>query len=135
MRRFFMIAVLVGLGVAVWRIGGLLSSDAIGMAVGMVFGVLAGVPAALLVLATSRRNDDRQEEDSFTGARTDRQLPAYPYQPPVIVVTGSQVPHAQPQPAQAANTPYYVASNTNGWDTQRSERRFKVVGEREDWVK
>lgn len=135
MRRFLMMAALVGFGVMVWRIGTMLSSDAIGMAVGMVFGVMAGVPAALLVLATSRRSDERQAEDAYAPVRSDRQLPAYPYQPPVIVVTGGQAPQAQPHPAQLANPPYFVPSNTNGWDTQRGERRFKVVGEREEWVK
>ena len=39
-----------------WRISELLSPDAIGMAIGLGFGVLAGLPAAALVIvATSRR--------------------------------------------------------------------------------
>ena len=38
-----------------WRISELLSPDAIGMALGMMFGVLAGLPAAALVLVASRR--------------------------------------------------------------------------------
>ena len=39
-----------------WRISELLSPDAIGMALGLGFGVLAGLPAAALVIvATSRR--------------------------------------------------------------------------------
>lgn len=36
-------------------IGDKLSTDALGMAVGLVFGVIATIPAALLVLAASRR--------------------------------------------------------------------------------
>lgn len=138
MRRFVMLAGLVMLGVFAWRLGESLSSDALGMAVGMVFGILAGIPAALLVLATSNRR--RQEEEEAQAERydrysrqNDRQLPAYPYQPPVIVVAGggqAQQPAAPP----LGPGPYYVPSQTAQWDGGRSERRFKVVGEREEWI-
>ncbi|MCB0079599.1 MAG: hypothetical protein KDE47_01645, partial [Caldilineaceae bacterium] len=40
-----------------FRIGGELSSDAFGMAIGMLFGIMAGIPTALLVLASARRRD------------------------------------------------------------------------------
>lgn len=42
-----------------WRLGENLSSDAIGMALGIMFGVLAGLPVALLVLASDRRQAER----------------------------------------------------------------------------
>jgi hypothetical protein len=59
MRRLIVLGVMVFVGVAAWQIGNKLSSDAISMALGLVFGVLSGVPAALLVLATSgRRRSD-----------------------------------------------------------------------------
>ena len=70
MRRFLMLALLVILGVMTWRLGTSLSSDALGMAVGVVFGVLAGVPAALLVLATNSRR--REQEDDERSERNDR---------------------------------------------------------------
>ena len=38
-----------------WRISELLSPDAIGMALGLAFGVLAGLPAAALVIVASSR--------------------------------------------------------------------------------
>ena len=41
-----------------WRISELLSPDAIGMAIGLTFGVLAGVPTAALVLLARRRDDE-----------------------------------------------------------------------------
>jgi hypothetical protein len=138
MRRFLMLAMLVVLGVMTWRLGTSLSSDALGMAVGVVFGVLAGVPAALLVLATSSRRREQEEEryeryDRYQG-RQDRQLPAYPYQPPVIVVAGAQAPQ-QPAPPPLGPGPYYVPNNqVNSWEPPRGERRFKVVGEREEWI-
>ena len=70
MRRFVMLALLVILGVMTWRLGSSLSSDALGMAVGVVFGVLAGIPAALLVLATNSRR--REQEDEERSERYDR---------------------------------------------------------------
>lgn len=46
-----------------WFIAGMLSPDAVGMAVGMLFGVLAGIPTALLMMANNRQrasDDDEQ---------------------------------------------------------------------------
>lgn len=52
-------------GVLAWQIGGRLSTDAVGMGVGLVFGALAGFPAALLVFAASgRRTDDGAAYDA-----------------------------------------------------------------------
>lgn len=134
MRRFIMLALLVILGIMTWRLGSSLSSDALGMAVGVVFGVLAGIPAALLVLATNSRRREREDEERYERyqQRQDRQLPAYPYQPPVIVVAGAQSPQAGPPPQ--GHGPYFVPNQMNSWEPPRSERRYKVVGEREEWI-
>lgn len=49
----------IGGGLFAWAIGSRLSTDAVGMGVGLVFGMLAGIPAALLVFAaTKQRVDD-----------------------------------------------------------------------------
>lgn len=53
---------LIGAGVVFfiaigWQVGDKLSPDALGMAVGLVFGVMATIPAALLVLAATHRPD------------------------------------------------------------------------------
>ena len=55
MRTIIGIAALIFVGMLTWQIGARLSTDAVGMGVGLVFGVLAGIPTALLVLATDRR--------------------------------------------------------------------------------
>ncbi len=136
MRRFIMLALLVIVGVMAWRLGSALSSDALGMAVGVVFGVLAGIPAALLVLATnSRRREQEEERYERYQQRQDRQLPTYPYQPPVIVVAGAQSPQQAAPPPGAGGAPYFVPSQPNHWgEPGRSQRSFKVVGEREEWL-
>lgn len=63
MRVALAIAVPLGasLTVILWRISTLLSPDAVAMALGLFFGVLAGVPAMALV-AMARRRD---EEDDY----------------------------------------------------------------------
>lgn len=128
-----------------------LSSDALGMAVGVVFGVLAGVPSALLVLASSRRqedDDDLKEWGNVDGFREwqrqqqgERALPPYPYQPPVIVLAA---PVEQPpvvnytdacsvtihKPVNAVPT---IADRQRQIAAQRGGRVFRVVGEREEW--
>lgn len=49
--------VLVFAGIVAWRIGERLSSDAISMGLGLLFGILAGVPTALLVMLGGRRSE------------------------------------------------------------------------------
>ena len=61
------------LGVGAWGVASVLSSDALGMVIGLLFGILAGVPSALLALATARNN---AEGDPF------RQPPPTAYTPP-----------------------------------------------------
>lgn len=62
MRRLIGLAALLFAGMLAWQVGNRLSTDAVGMGVGLVFGVLAGVPAALLVLATGRRQRDDDDD-------------------------------------------------------------------------
>ncbi|HRJ43732.1 MAG TPA: hypothetical protein PL105_17730, partial [Caldilineaceae bacterium] len=53
MKRLAIVGLLIFVGFAGWRVGGALSTDAMGMAVGIVFGVLASLPVALLMLAAT----------------------------------------------------------------------------------
>jgi len=70
MRIVAIVAVVVVAALA-WSIVNRLSADAIGMALGLGFGVLAGIPAALLVFVASRRRppydyDDDSEPSRFS---------------------------------------------------------------------
>lgn len=56
-RIFTFISVFI-IGVALWRATDKVSPDAIGMALGVLFGILAGVPVALLVIAGTRRQPE-----------------------------------------------------------------------------
>ena len=55
MKQLAVLTLLLIAGLLAWLFASRLSADALGMAVGLIFGVLAGVPAALLVLAANRR--------------------------------------------------------------------------------
>lgn len=87
------IAMVVGLcilGWMTWRLGSSLSSDALGMAVGVLFGVLAGIPSALLVLASGHRQARREsgyydDDDDMPPSRPQLEQP-HLYQPPIIVL-------------------------------------------------
>lgn len=89
MKQSIVVLVLVLVGVFAYAVAERISSDALGMAVGMLFGVLAGIPSALLVLASSRRpaDDDRRQPQQPPPYQP--RLPPtepWPYQPPVIVL-------------------------------------------------
>ena len=55
MKKFMAMALLIFIGVVGWRVGERLSPDALSMALGILFGVMAGIPAALMVLAAHQR--------------------------------------------------------------------------------
>ena len=64
MKQLIALIVLGFVGFMGFRIGGELSPDAFGMAVGLLFGVMAGIPTALILLASQRReqpHSDRHE--------------------------------------------------------------------------
>ena len=139
------LSIVVGLcilGFLTWRLGMSLSSDALGMAVGLVFGVLAGIPSALLVLASSRRRERVDDDDDDYRQEAARYLerPQY-YQPPVIVLAAPM--EQQPQTVNNYNAPSVtihtpaaggmplLADREREVQAQRSGRVFRVVGEPE----
>lgn len=129
MKRYLGLVVLVFVGTAGWRIGSSLSADALSMAVGILFGVMAGIPTALLVMASGRRREVADEERRQRSGAYPMMGGYFPQQPPVIVVAGPQA--MQPGLGQG----YPGANAGPGWDSaSRPARSFKVVGEREEWV-
>ena len=153
MKKLLGLACLVLVGTVGWRIGNQLSSDAISMALGVFFGVLAGIPAALLVLASDRRHQSRQATHAYG---MPQQPP--PSQPPVIVLNGSggalPAPYAAGHPGHRqqhqgyqyndyfdpnAQNPQFLYQQhqfamAGGPQAEWPARRFKVVGEQEEWI-
>lgn len=127
MKRMFIAVALIFSAAALWRLGNLLSADAVGMAVGVLLGVLAGIPVSLLVLASGRRREEREEERWQEAQRM--RAGAMPYQPPIIVLAGQQ---AAPPPAPQIGPPNGYAAPS--WPQQSGQRQFKMVGEQERWI-
>jgi hypothetical protein len=116
---------IVTLGVV---IGTRMSSDAIAVLVGVIAGVAASIPCALLLMAVTRR-PERKELERYTEHRVDdRRQNDWRYSermdsrrapPPVVIVTpGQAVPQQLPY---AASYPYPPAQ-------PQSQRQFRVMG-------
>jgi hypothetical protein len=125
MKFAVVVALVLVVGVTSWSVVNQLSLDAIGMAVGLGFGVLAGIPASLLVLIASRRRAPWEEEDED-------------WQPPIQVVPSSrrETPVVPPLYRDEA-TPYYNgAIYLMGLPPlperpKQEERQFRIVGQTE----
>ncbi len=139
MKQLGLVAGAALVGFLAWFMLTRLSSDALGMAVGFVFGVLAGIPAALLVLATSRRQN-RDDDDADYREQARRYPEPLPYQPPIIVLAAPMAQEPQTVNytdnrsvtihAPAGGMPL-LADREREIQTQRGGRVFRVVGERE----
>jgi hypothetical protein len=140
MRQYIGLAALIFVGISAWRIAGQLSADALGMAVGVLFGVMAGVPMALMVMASGRRRA-AEEEETTSRRRQQQAMPqhpayygGYPPQPPVIVLAGPGM--GQPGYPQGYGDPYGQQQRMRALPAPEAVdvRQFKVVGEKEEWV-
>jgi hypothetical protein len=142
MRQVAAILTLGALAVAVAYVGSRLSPDAIGMAVGVLFGVVAGVPVALLVLLAQRRGDRQPPLSTEIDPRLRGQagyLNAQQggYQPPVIVLAGPALAPYQQAPTvdsygNAVHAPGQRA--LMGPAPAETGRKFRMVGEQDEWI-
>lgn len=129
MKRLVVLVLFVFVAIAAWQIGSRLSADAVGLATGVVFGVLAGLPTAILVLASSRnRRGEGDEPNRSNGANGAYPYGGYPQQPPVIVLAGA--------PQQMVQTPEPERKDPDRFDAARAlpppveePRRFRIVGD------
>lgn len=60
MLKLSIVALLVGLGMLIWLVASKLSSDAIGVALGVIFGLLALLPASMLAAVGRRREPEER---------------------------------------------------------------------------
>jgi hypothetical protein len=137
MKKLMILGFLIFVAVAGWRIAERLSPDALGMLLGVVFGILAGVPAALLVLASSRRRDEAPD-----ASRTTARMRGLPYGPdyaglpqhaPVIILAGNGMP-AQMSGPQTLSAEPQARYALPALADPSNPRHFKVVGEKEEWI-
>ena len=130
MKRIALLAGLLFVSILAFRITERLSTDAIGMGLGLLFGLIAGIPTALLVLAAVRRKEEttevsrnlaRQQQLGYGGP-----YPGLPQQPPVIILAGNGLP------MQANGAPGYGQTHNAGYPLlpgpPAQPRNFRVFG-------
>ena len=127
------VAFMVTLGVVV---GMRLSSDAIAVLVGVIAGVAASIPCALLLMAVTRRRETEHgrylEHQGYNEPYRDEPYHDDPRRydprramPPVIVVTPGQAAPQQLGPWASGQ------DHWNAWEeggAPRSQRQFRVMG-------
>ena len=147
MKKLIVLSLLVFVAVSVWSVGSRLSADALSMGVGILFGVLAGLPTALLVLASNRRREEPMESSSRGGRNRQPQgmlPPGYPYppqpqQPPVIVLAGGPMqqpgyPQGYGQPTAGQYPPQMLNAPGRFEEEVVEARSFRVIGEEDGLV-
>ena len=126
MRWVFGIVITAGLAAFFLRVFESLSSDAIGMALGVLFGVLATIPVTLLVLAMTR------------GQQRQTPQPREPREPthqrPMIVMMPSTPQQPQQQPSQwsvapTSPPPPRLLTTSKGLDDNEQPGNFRIIGE------
>jgi hypothetical protein len=136
------VAVVLVMGVFAWGIANRLSADAIGMALGLGFGVLAGLPAALLVLVASRRRAPWEEDDDEMGEQQRTGYLPYGGQAPVVIVTAGAA-------QQSANGAAYNGQDAYAYPPAAMQPRpalpgpthqvgqprvFRMIGEADEYI-
>jgi hypothetical protein len=136
------VAFVITLGVVV---GTRMSSDAIAVLVGVIAGVAASIPCALLLLVVTRRRQTAESEPTSAapGSRWDAVPNKTPYErpsvPPVIVVTpGSSVPQQIAPWSTTSGLVDGTAFDPYGQAQPQGQRQFRVMGYEEaetqaDW--
>jgi hypothetical protein len=138
MKKLIVLGFLIFVVVAGWRITERLSADALGMLLGVFFGILAGAPAALLVLAASRRRDELLNESRAMarprGLSHGAEYASLPQHAPVIILTGNGMPVQMAGQQQTLPAEPQVRYALPAPAEAPGPRHFKVVGEKEEWI-
>ncbi len=100
-RSLFIMGVVFAITLAV-VFGSRVSADALAVIVGVILGILAGIPTTLLVIFILTRQRQTLE----------RGLPQTPAQPPVVIVNATDRAALPPAPALPAP---YSADSTRRW--------------------
>ena len=132
MKRLIGLTILVAGVVLAVMIGQRMSSDAMAVAIGVVFGVAASIPTSLLVVAATRS----RREEGYRPPRDELRSPP-PAAPQIYVVQPGT------QPGQG-NLPWLANGMQGQWPgvpgsgglyaAGQPPRRFKLVGEDERWL-
>ena len=89
MKKLIGISFLLFVCAAGWHIGAVMSTDALGMALGIIFGMMAGIPGALIALSARPREvhnhyhapalkAQEEAQEAITGPRYTVVMPSLP---------------------------------------------------------
>ena len=132
MRRTLGLAVVAGGVVLAIIVGQRMSTDAMAVVLGVVFGVAASIPTRLLIVAATRgrRDEVRSYEPRYQAPHSYEPRPQPP--PQIYIVSPGQQPAGAPwlQPGIQAQLPL----PPGGYYAPQSQRRYHIVGEDERWL-
>ncbi len=111
-------------------IGQRMSTDAMAVAIGVVFGVAASIPTSLLIVAATRS----RREEPITYHRPDFTPGPVQAPPPQIYIVSPNGSQQVPAPWQAAGLSAQLPLPPHSYAAGESGRRYKVVGEDEHWL-
>ena len=123
MKHLLGLGLLAGIVTLAIIIGERMSTDAMAVMVGVVFGVAASIPTSLLIALAARGS--RRPEPPY---RRDDYQPSPPA-PQIYVVNPGHAAPGLPGPAQPA-----LPQPPGGYYMAEPARRYKVVGEAEYWL-
>jgi hypothetical protein len=115
-------------------IGTRMSSDAIAVLVGVIAGVAASIPCALLLMAVTRRRESQEDVQAYGEPSYGAQYEAPRYgsprtAPPVIVVTPGAMPQQQlPYGSLYGYAGPYAGQQPGAGMPIGSRRQFRIMG-------
>jgi len=121
MKNFFALAVLVAIGGFGWQVGATAHTETVALVVGFVFGAMAAVPASLITLAATRRQQRGWDDEPAPRSRS-RYADGYDDRPMLIMQPGPQ------QPAPPPSNPWVVTGGGSFDDmpAPRQDGRFRM---------
>lgn len=103
-------------------IGLRMSSEAMGVVIGVIFGVAASIPTSLLIVAVTWRREQRAAGYASNGRRSFAQEAL----PPSVVIVNP----GAPMPGNAYRQPAYLPQPDAQWG--QPARQFRVIGDPEE---
>ncbi len=95
---------------------------------------MAGLPTALLVIAAGQRGGRERDEPDFPMHREDPYGRFQPQAPVIVLANPGYAPQGMAPQQQQGYDPRYALSAPQEMGMPQNSRRFKVVGEQEEWV-
>ena len=104
-------------GVIVWRVSERLSSDAVGLAVGVFLGVLAAVPICFVLMSNSRRREAEYQASVYRQMNDQKERISPPAVPQIVIIS------------QTVDKQIMVTGDSTKWEAWRSPQAVGQIEE------